>query len=296
MIAATKRACVVMSLLLVALSALSAPPTKAKTSKTASARPAVQKPVVQKWELKLTENFNGKTFNPNLWKRIVGQADAGADWQRNISDREDLVTLKDGILTLKGVRNDDTSADARRVLAGGISTQGLFAMKYGKIEARIRIKGCKGAWPALWMMPSNSRESWPLCGEIDIFERLNLDPFVYQTVHSAWAESHPNDPPRGGKGAIKASAWNVYALEWTPEKLVWRINGKETHSYAKTDDSEERWPWTVPFFLMIDMQLGGQWVGPVDEAALPVQMQVDWVKLYHLVRNGKRVSEFSRPD
>ena len=247
------------------------------------------------WELKYTENFDGTALNRRLWRRIEGRPDSGADWQRNISPRPDLVEVKDGELILKGVRNDDTSADSRRVLAGGVSTSGLFAMKYGKIEARVRLEAQKGAWPAIWMMPQNPVGTWPECGEIDVIERLNFDDFVYQTVHSTWAEAHPNDPPNMRKGEIKANSWNIFSLEWTPDKLVWRVNGKLTHTYKKIGDSHERWPWDVPFYLMLDMQLGGKWVGPVDEATLPVVMRVDWIKFYQLKIDGRRISHFTRP-
>lgn len=248
-----------------------------------------------KWVLKHTENFDGRAINPKLWRRIVGRHDSGADWQRNISPRGDLVTVKDGVLTLWGVRNSDSASDPRRVLAGGISTKGLFNMTYGKIEARIRLQSAKGAWPAVWLMPERPAAHWPDCGEIDVLERLNHDPFVYQTVHSAWSEAHPNNPPRGGKGAIKPDAWNVYALEWMPERIVWYVNGKATHKYDKLTDDPAKWPWNSPFYLMFDMQLGGKWVGAVDEAQLPVAMEVDWVKFYELRRGTKRVSVFERP-
>ena len=246
------------------------------------------------WKLRHTEDFKGKALNRNLWSRIEGDANAGADWIRNISPRPDLVEVRDGMLILKGVRNDDRSADSRSVLAGGVTTKGRFCMKYGKVEARVKFEGQRGAWPALWMMPQSPIGQWPYCGEIDIFERLNYDGFVYQTVHSAWGESHPGNPPISGKGEIKVDGWNVYSLEWTPDRIVWRVNGKKTHSYAKVDDSRERWPWDVPFYLMIDMQLGGKWVGSVDESTLPVSMYVDWVKFYELSIDGKRVSKFSR--
>lgn len=260
------------------------------------AAPARTKPQPpDKWQLKFTENFSGKELNPKLWKRIEGNPNGGADWQKNISTREDLVELAGDFIILKGVRNQDPASDSRRVLCGGISTRGLFSMKYGKVEIRAKLEGQKGAWPAIWMMPDKSPNGWPNDGEIDILERLNHDGFVYQTVHSAWTQSNPQDPPKMGKAAIKPDAWNTYALEWTPEKIVWRVNGKATHSYAKIGDSRERWPWDAPFYLIIDMQLGGKWVGEVDETTLPVAMKVDWVKFYSLARGSKRISEFARP-
>ena len=127
-------------------------------------------------------------------------------------------------------------------------------------------------------------------GEIDIIERLNSDDFVYQTVHSGWTAKNPNNPPKGGRGRINPTGWNIYALEWTSEKIVWKVNGVETHSYARVGDDPARYPWTEPFYLMIDMQLGGSWVGDVDESTLPCKMYVDWVKYYGAFQDGKKIS------
>ena len=73
------------------------------------------------------------------------------------------------------------------------------------------------------------------------------------------------------------------------------VNGKPTHSYANVGDDPSRYPWTTPFYLMIDMQLGGKWVGSVDESTLPVAMHVDWVKFYTGTRKGKPITELARP-
>ena len=35
-----------------------------------------------------------------------------------------------------------------------------------------------------------------------------------------------------------------------------------------------------PWYLLIDMQLGGSWVGRVDSQQLPVEMYIDWVRHY----------------
>ena len=265
---------------------------KTETGKRTANNPggASNAPVV--WKLRFTEDFKGKQLNEKLWTRI----DAGSsDWNRNMSLRPDLVTVKDGQLHAYGVKNDDLSADARSVLTGGISTKGHFAVKYGKVEIRCKLEAQKGAWPAIWMMPEPPSAKWPDCGEIDIIERLNFDDFVYHTVHSSWTAAHGNDPPNGGKGGIKPDGWNIYAVEWTPEQIVWKVNGKVTHKYAKVGEDPARFPWTTPFYLMIDMQLGGKWVGEVDEKTLPTAMHVDWVKFYSGSRGGKTFTEFSKP-
>lgn len=247
-------------------------------------------PVV--WKLKYTEDFKGNKLDEQLWSRIGPGA---VDWNRNMSLRPDLVEVKNGQLHAYGVKNNDLSADKRSVLTGGVTTKGRLAVKYGKVEVKCKLEGQKGAWPAIWMMPEPPAPTWPDCGEIDIVERLNSDSFVYQTVHSKWTAKHSGNPPSGGKGAIKPNDWNIYALEWTPEQIVWKVNGKETHKYPNIGNDPARYPWTVPFYLKIDMQLGGKWVGEVDETTLPTAMHVDWVKFYSGSRGGKTFTEFVKP-
>ncbi|MBQ4439619.1 MAG: glycoside hydrolase family 16 protein [Kiritimatiellae bacterium] len=249
------------------------------------------------FKLQFTDNFDGSKLNSRIWKRMERPAWGGSDWIKHMSPRPDLSEVKGGMLALKGVKNTDLESDARPYLTGGITTKDLLNMKYGKVEARIRFKGARGAWPAFWMMPQDSPNGWLAGGEIDIFEYLNYDNFVYHTIHSSWTRVHPNDPPRTNNAEIKPEAWNIYALEWTPDKLVWRVNGKITHAYEKKTgvEGEGQWPFDAPFYIMLDMQLGGAWVGSVDESTLPAEMQVDWVKFYHLMRGKERISEFKSP-
>lgn len=242
-----------------------------------------------RWELKFTEDFKGTKLNEKLWTRI----DKGhPDWCKNMSLRPDLVTVSGGQLHCWGKRNDDKSSDPRAILTGGVMTKGKFAMRYGKIEFMMKLEdGQKGAWPAVWMMPETAVRGWPNDGEIDIVERLNSDDFTYQTVH--FGNGTARDLTHGGRGRIKNGEWNIYGLEWTPESIAWTINGVETFRHTKSpNDDELKFPWTTPFYLMIDMQLGGSWVGAVDESTLPKAMHVDWVKFYHGYKDGKRFSQF----
>ncbi|MCR5413363.1 MAG: glycoside hydrolase family 16 protein [Kiritimatiellae bacterium] len=252
-----------------------------------AAASAAEKASPVTYRLKYTDNFSGKKPDPRYWGRI----DKGnPDWCKNMSLRDDLVKIEKGVAKLFGIKNDGEEAGEKRaVLTGGISTKGRFTMLYGKVEARVRFEDQRGAWPAFWMLPEKSDKGWPDAGEIDIFERLNSDSFVYQTVHSGWKAG---GPAKGGKGQIKQGDWNVYGLEWTPEELVWTVNGKRTHSYARVSDDPMQYPWTVPFYVLIDQQLGGKWVGNVDESTLPVVMEIDWVKFYDAYRGSKKISRF----
>ena len=75
--------------------------------------------------------------------------------------------------------------------------------------------------------------------------------------------------------------YNLYAMEWSPDKLVFLVNGKATFTYPrKTDVDTSQWPFDQPFYLLVDQQLGGNWVGKVDVNQLPVKMSIDWVRVY----------------
>ena len=52
-----------------------------------------------------------------------------------------------------------------------------------------------------------------------------------------------------------------------------------TYPRIETDEPGQ-FPFYCPYYLLIDMQLGGSWVGQVDPKDLPVEMWVDWVKYY----------------
>jgi hypothetical protein len=67
----------------------------------------------------------------------------------------------------------------------------------------------------------------------------------------------------------------------TEKELIWSVNGKETFRYPKTDCGDpDQWPFDKPFYFLLDMQLGGKWVGNVDVATLPVRMYIDWIRVY----------------
>ena len=114
-------------------------------------------------------------------------------------------------------------------------------------------------------------------------ERLNGDAFVYQTVHSGWTfhKKHAKDPKHNGKAPIVNGDWNVYGMEITPTELVWSVNGKDTFRYPKTDCGDpDQWPFDNPFFFLLDMQLGGKWVGDVNLDTLPVEMYIDYIRIF----------------
>ena len=233
-----------------------------------------------RWVLVWEETFDGEVLDSTVWSRIPR---GRADWANTQSLDERCLELKDGILYLKGIVNDDRTKDTAAFLTGGIWSKGKYAFRGGRIEVCAKLQAAQGAWPAIWMLPFEQRAGWPHDGEIDLMERLNYDSIVYQTVHSHYTYDLgiKDYPAHGGTASIDPDDYNVYGVDIWPDSLGFNVNGVRTFCYTKIrTDEEGQFPFDVPQYLLIDMQLGGQWVGPVDAGDLPVEMQVDWVKHY----------------
>ena len=233
------------------------------------------------WKLAWEENFESEKIDDTVWSKTLR---GGADWAKTQSHDERCFAFRDGNLVLRGIVNDDLEADTSAYLCGGLFTKGKKEFAPGRIEVRAKLQAARGAWPAIWLLPYDGKK-WPNDGEIDIMERLNHDGFVYQTVHSHYTYNLKNttNPPSTDTIAINADEFNVYGADIYRDSIVFHVNGKRNFAYvrkAELADSLEQYPFYQSYYLLIDMQLGGKWVGEVDPAELPVEMEVDWVKYY----------------
>ena len=254
----------------------------------------------ERWSLAWEEGFDGSVLDTTVWSRTERGT---ADWNNTQSKRPDLLEVRDGMLALKGISTPHRvspagrpggritlEADTAEYLTAGVVTKGkhLFEPE-GRIEVCARLFGARGAWPAIWLVPDGGSMEWPHDGEIDMMERLNHDTIAYQTVHSEYSlKVNDRVPPHYGTHGISPHDFNVYAVEFHPDSLVFSVNGSRTFAYPRVDSLAHRgqFPYIHPWYMLIDMQLGGSWVGKVDPKELPVEMHIDWVR--HYVRKRRR--------
>lgn len=232
------------------------------------------------WTLAWSEEFDAQQLDTAAWRKIPRGT---ADWNRHMAPYDSLYSLSGGILTLYGVNNGNLEADTARFLTGGVWTKGLHSFTPGRIEVKARFSDARGAWPAIWLLPADTvKYAWPNGGEIDMMEHLNYDTIVYQTVHSNYTlyQGGENNPPHFATHAIRPGDWNVYGVDILPEALVFHINGEETFRYPRVESIPGQYPYYIPVYLLIDMQIQGGWVGKADPATLPVKMEIDWVRHY----------------
>ena len=233
------------------------------------------------WRLVWEDEFEGTAFDTATWSKIPRWH---PEWAQHMSDNEACYEMRNGNLVLKGIMNPDRTKDTLAYITGGLYTKYKRAFYGGRIEVKAKLVGCTGAWPAIWLKPfEEEKYVWPTGGEIDIMERLNYDSIAYQTVHSVYTQHLGilDNPKRGTTASINPNDYNVYAVEMYPDSVVFFINDKHTLTYPRIEtDKEGQFPFDRPYYLLIDMQLGGNWVGKVDTLDLPVEMQIDWVRYY----------------
>lgn len=235
------------------------------------------------WTLVWEDDFKGTQIDTTIWSRTTRGL---AQWAATQSPDPRLVEVRDGILYLKGMVNDDKEKDPADYITGGIVTCGKKGFGDGRVVIRARINDARGAWPALWMMPCDPSDGWPKGGEIDIMERLNSDPFIYQTVHSAFTHAPGHDasehaPASGSTSPFNPGEFNEFGVDMHEDSLVFHVNGRRTFCYPRLQPGiEDQFPFFKDFYILMDMQLGGSWVGEVDPDDLPVTMDVDWVRFY----------------
>lgn len=167
--------------------------------------------------------------------------------------------------------------------SGKLWTRQKLAFRYGTLQVRASFPcaGQPGAWPAVWMLGTNlAAVGWPRCGEIDIMESFgrNADPRqVSAAAH--WlggSASNLHELPAGNN----AAKLHTYTLDWLPGSLSFSVDGDEYLTLSKKQVGAS-WPFEQPFFLILNLAIGGTMGGSVPAtAAFPYVMKVHSVSLY----------------
>jgi beta-glucanase (GH16 family) len=129
------------------------------------------------------------------------------------------------------------------------------------------------------------RVGWPECGEIDILEHKGQEPrLLYASLHGPGYAGGASITGTHVAASDLPADYHVYAVEWTPDRVVWTIDGvgyfEQTLSQVA---GYGRWVYDHPFFLILNVAIGGNFVGPPDGAVFPQTMLVDYVRVYEAV-------------
>jgi beta-glucanase (GH16 family) len=173
----------------------------------------------------------------------------------------------------------------RAYTSGRINTLGRFERTRGRFEARIRLPVGQGIWPAFWMLGADfATTGWPECGEIDVMEYRGQQPrIVLGSLHG---------PGYSGAGALTSSFqlplgtfdgdFHVFAVEWEEDRITWQVDGVAYKTATPADlPAGTRWVFDRPFAIILNVAVGGNFVGPPDATTtFPQTMTVDYVRVY----------------
>jgi beta-glucanase (GH16 family) len=247
----------------------------------------------QSYKLIWSDEFNGASLDQSVWTFETGNNNGwGNSELEYYTNRTENCTIQNGILTVTAAKE---SYSGYNYTSARIKTQGKFSVKYGKIEARIKLPYGQGIWPAFWMLGDNINQvSWPSCGEIDIMELIGgqgRDNTIHGSAH--WGGDYTNSYSLSS--GIFADDFHVFDITWNQKTIVWHVDGI---SYSTLDITPAALAaFQKSFFIIFNLAVGGNWPGNPDNTTLfPQTMQVDYVRVYQDTASLPVVSIVSPPD
>jgi beta-glucanase (GH16 family) len=240
----------------------------------------------ERWELVWSDEFEGaKGASPDAskWGFDVGGDGWGNQQLEFNTDSPDNVSLDgDGHLAITARRQ---ALGNNRFTSGRIQTRGRFSQRYGRVEARVKLPSGRGVWPAFWMLGDDFETAgWPACGEIDILELRGQEPSV--VVGSLHGPGYAGGDAITSIHRLKEGRFDAdfhrFAVEWDPARIVFLVDD-EPWQTVTADRVLAKGPWVFdqPFFLLLNVAVGGMFVGPPDATTtLPQSMVVDWVRVF----------------
>lgn len=250
------------------------------------------------YQLVFNDEFNGTALDRRRWftRYINGNetTDRLNDENQRYTDKDNHVE-SDGLLRLVARRKELSQPNGLNYESGMIRSD--FTLRYGFLEARVKMPGGRGVWPAFWMISDvgeTGRINWP--PEIDIFEFVNnVENDKVNKIHIA-----ANVTPKGSKPVWLYTApgmkpavndwvapfdfdkgWHTIAVEWTPERVGWYVDGQNVasrlHSWTYDDGV-----LASPAHILLNFAVGGAWAGRhgIDDSAFPQSLDIDWVRVY----------------
>jgi beta-glucanase (GH16 family) len=226
-----------------------------------------------------SDEFNDNALDANVWttcfhwhQKINGKVTCAAEGHLELMQPEN-VTQQSGTLRLRAQpQSIQAYGKTFGYTSGMITTFDSFNFQYGRVEARVRMPRGRGILAAVWLMPID--KTWP--PEIDVVEVLGHEPnTAHFTVHfpkdgQKWQDAYEG---RALSTFDLSKSYNVYSVEWTPEKITWYLNGVKTHE--STEVPHEK------MYLLMTLKIGGHWAGPPDTSTQwPADMNIDYVRVY----------------
>jgi len=223
---------------------------------------------------------NPGTPDDSKWTYDIGTGQDG--WGNRelqyYTDRADNVIIEDGILKIIAKRED---FEGSRYTSSRLKTQGIYDFTYGKVDIRAKLPAGGGTWPALWLLGSNIEDiGWPACGEIDIMEQTGADKTKVSAALHTPASFGATINFRETELETSTDEFHVYSVEWTPDFISFTIDEDEFYRFATNVQNDNTWPFYRPFFIILNVAMGGTLGGAIPNDFTDSTMEIDYVRVY----------------
>jgi beta-glucanase (GH16 family) len=240
------------------------------------------------WKLVWSEEFDGPEIDLSKWDYDIDGHGWGNNELQYYTKEKRNAYIEDGKLIIKALKEE---YEGSPYTSAKLVTRGKVDWTYGRFEIRAKLPQGQGIWPAIWMMPTDLEihGEWPSCGEIDILELCGHEP---NKVHGTLHMGNPHYY-KGGDFTLKngtfADDFHTFTLDWTPTEMRWYIDGqlyyKSSEWYTREEEASEKQPYNAPFnkpfYLMLNLAVGGNWPGyPNEETVFPQTFEVDYIRIY----------------
>lgn len=232
------------------------------------------------------DEFDGTSLDESIWNKELREPGWTNNELQQYTDSDENIFVSDGKLILKAVKSEKNGNDY--YTSGKVNSQNKKPFTYGKVVVSAKAPEGQGLWPAIWMMPEDESRygQWPKCGEIDIMETLGHD------LSTAYCTVHYGAPHAEQQGTIKGSygdGFHEYSVEWEPGEIRWYVDGTEVlvandwfSAVEGEDDKPYPAPFDQPFFVQMNLAVGGNWPGNPDATTdfSKAQFEIDYVRVY----------------
>lgn len=232
------------------------------------------------------DEFSGASLDLNKWSYQTGDgcAESICGWgNQELQDYETAnVTVNNDLLQIT-VDREQLRGNRYRYTSGRIRSINQGDWTYGRFEASIKLPQGGGLWPAFWMLSTNEPYGgWPQSGEIDIMEFVGNNPTeTLGYMHYGTSSSNQN---QGATfpfyDANFLNGFHEYAIEWNPNEIKWFVDGNLFQTKTAADVGTFQWPFDQDMHFLLNVAVGGNLGGTVDDSIFPATMEVDYVRVY----------------
>ena len=228
------------------------------------------------------DEFDQSTLDTSKWNFQTGDGTAegipgwGNGEEQTYTNRTQNLQLENGFLKIIARKE---SLQGKSYTSARINTQDKFSFQYGRIVVRAKLPKIAGTWPAVWMLGDNySNVGWPRCGEIDFIEQNG------QEKDKIIGTSHWFDEGSSNNAKYSTTldfpnlteSFQKYTLVWNEAYIRMFVGSAKYYEIALNDTL----PFDQPFFLLINLAMGGTLGGNINSTFLQEDFLIDYIRVY----------------